>query len=167
MSYVVPGANVQLGVQSVLGGDGINVTGTLALPTINALNKMVSTNTKTVNTVPGTISQIAVMTINVSSTCDLFFSVTLNTTATGLGQNATADLVSGIWLNNFQVGTSYTDGHHGHQGSGSTSNNTFTYNITHPATPPGTYTVSLRASSSITSPAINISHLDLAVYGSL
>lgn len=168
MSYVVPGANpIQPGVQSVSAGTNISISGTAQDPIINNLTKLVATNTATLASIPGSMTEIATMSLNITTTSDLSLFATIATSAVGLSQSASAILTSGIWIDNILVGNTFQDAHHGNQGGGSTSVNTFSYAITKQPQTAGNITVSLRASSSITSPTISITRVNLTAIGQL
>jgi len=73
-NYVVPGANpnIETGVQAVLGGTNINVTGTITEPIINSTYSVVSERANTANTfvITGTTQATAQNVLSITLTTD-------------------------------------------------------------------------------------------------
>lgn len=168
MSYVVPGANPnQPGVQSVSAGTNISVTGTTTNPIINSEVKAVATSTRLVTTIPAIATDIASFSIGIPSTSDLFITASFCVSVTNMPQNATSVISAGIFINGVSASGTWTDSIHGHQGGGTVSPCVISFSTTRQPQPAGSYTITLKASASLTTPAVNLTQVNLTAIGQL
>jgi hypothetical protein len=167
-NYVVPGANPdQPGVESVTAGANISLTGTATNPIINSEVKMVSTNARLVTTIPSIATDIASFGINIPTASDLFVTASFCVSVTNMPQNSTSNLSAGIFINGVSISGTWTGAVHGHQGGGATSVNTMSFSATKQPQPAGNYTITLKVSASVTTPAVNLTQVNLTAIGQL